>query len=301
MTVVMVHAKALTNGVEPKPYIVSPDVVYADDTLLMSSSPVLVQKLLDNVALTGRSYGLELNLDKTVLLRVRGQEYIFGVDGKPLKTKTDTVYLGSLLTTSGEVAPELSRRLGEAAACFKALSAVWKHANIPKKRKYRIFEACVVSKLLYGLESLWLLKAHLRKLDAFGTKCLRSIAGIPPSFFSRVSNKDVLESLKAEPRLLRTHPKTGTYAAELDDPVIDGSSVCTLWRRMLATGTMIVYMSSWLSPNHIVGGMSWHGVCRICMKPMHRLGCGNKCMYSMHCRFLQLIPISGPRTPSEEA
>ena len=94
MTVVMVDAKALTNGVEPKPYIVSPDVVYADDTLLMSSSPVLVQKLLDNVALTGRSYGLELNLDKTVLLRVRGQEYIFSVDGKPLKIKTDTYILG---------------------------------------------------------------------------------------------------------------------------------------------------------------------------------------------------------------
>ena len=110
VTVVMVDAKALTNGVEAKPYIVSPDVVYADDTLLMSSSPVLVQKLLDNVALTGRSYGLELNLDKTVSLRVRGQEYIFGVDGKSLKTKTVTVYLGSLLTTSGEVAPELSRR-----------------------------------------------------------------------------------------------------------------------------------------------------------------------------------------------
>ena len=103
------------------------------------------------------------------------------------------------MTTSGQATPELHRRVGEAGACFNALAAVWKHANIPLRKKYRIFEACVVSKLLYGLESLWLLKAHQQKLDAFGARCLRRIAKVSPSYLSRVSNANVLRRFGADP------------------------------------------------------------------------------------------------------
>ena len=52
--------------------------------------------------------------------------------------------------------------------------------------------ACVASKLFYNLETLWLLKADLSRLDAFHIKCLRRICKIPPSFISRVSNDTVL-------------------------------------------------------------------------------------------------------------
>ena len=108
------------------------------------------------------------------------------------------MYLGSLISTTGESAPELNRRLGEAFSCFQALTAVWKHANIPKMRKYRILCACVASKLLYGLEAVWLLKAHRQKLDAFWVRCLRRIARISASFESRVTNKAVLEQFQAD-------------------------------------------------------------------------------------------------------
>ena len=87
MTLVMIDAKAAVSVAEAKPYIVSPDLMYADDTVLMASSPARLQCLLDNVTLIGRQYGLELNLAKTVLLRVRGQADIFGADGKALQAK----------------------------------------------------------------------------------------------------------------------------------------------------------------------------------------------------------------------
>ena len=199
MTIAMTDAKMWSHVVEQKPYIVSADLVYADDTMLLTSSPASAQALLNNVSAAGQQYGLELNLEKTVLLRVRGNADIFGSDGVALKAKSQAVYLGSLLTTSGEVAPELHRRIGEACACFQTLTAVWKHANLPKMKKYRIFKACIVSKLLYGLESLWLLKAHLQKLEAFGARCLRKIAGVPMAFISRVSNQTVLDMFGAEP------------------------------------------------------------------------------------------------------
>ena len=195
MSVALVDARRISQLEEAKSFIVTPEVVYADDTMLLSSSAACAQRHLDSVAAVGRTYGLELNLQKTVLLRIRGSEDIFGPDGQALTVKSQAVYLGGLLTTDGQSAPELSRRLGEARASFYSLAAVWKHANITRKRKQRIFEACVVSKLLYGLESLWLLKADFQKLDAFFASSLRKIAGILPSYWSRVSNFSVLQMM----------------------------------------------------------------------------------------------------------
>ena len=46
----------------------------------------------------GKSFGLELNLAKTVLLRHRGSEDIAGFDGKHLRVKTEAIYLGGLIS-----------------------------------------------------------------------------------------------------------------------------------------------------------------------------------------------------------
>ena len=199
MSVALLDAKSGMQIAEKQKFIVTPELVYADDTMLLGSSAESVQRYLDSVIMVGRTYGLELNMDKSVLLRVRGSSDIYGSDGSPLKAKTDTVYLGGLISTCGDSAAELSRRLGEARRNFHNLAQVWKHANIPRLRKLQIFNACIVSKALYGLDSIWLLKHQLRKLDAFYCSCLRKIAAVPPSMFSRVSNADVLRRLHATP------------------------------------------------------------------------------------------------------
>ena len=56
----------------------------------------------------------------------------------------------------------------------------------------KIFNACVVSKLMYVLFAACLNKAERRRLDSFQNRCLRRIFRIQPSFFSRVSNATVL-------------------------------------------------------------------------------------------------------------
>ena len=66
------------------------------------------------------------------------------------------------------------------------------HADVKRGRK-KIFEACVLSKLLYCLHTAWLNKAELRRLNAFQSKCFRKIPNIPHSYVSRISNKTVLE------------------------------------------------------------------------------------------------------------
>jgi len=61
------------------------------------------------------------------------------------------------------------------------------------RRKLQLLEACILSKMKYGIASAWLLKADLRRLDGFHARCLRKILGIKPAYVSRVSNDRVRE------------------------------------------------------------------------------------------------------------
>ena len=52
---------------------------------------------------------------------------------------------------------------------------------------------------LYSLESAWMNKNLLKKLDGFYAKCLRQILKISPSFISRVTNEFVLQQFNTQP------------------------------------------------------------------------------------------------------
>ena len=54
---------------------------------------------------------------------------------------------------------ELTRRLGESTSTFQKLCKTWAHSSIGKQRQLLIYTSCVLNKLLYSLDSLWLLKA----------------------------------------------------------------------------------------------------------------------------------------------
>ena len=116
-----------------------------------------------------------------------------------IESKRGIIYLGSIIACDGKCEREVSRRIGEGRSVFKLLSKLWCHANLTVHRKVQIFNACVVSKVLYALESLWLLKSVRHRLDAFQCFCLRQIMRIPPSYVSRVSNASVLERSSQSP------------------------------------------------------------------------------------------------------
>jgi len=188
------------------PFGVTRDVLYADDTLLTEDNAEVLQFHLDTIVELGSAYGLELHWGKTVVLRIRHDGRIVGAQGEgtigpqlwPLKEVNEAVYLGGLLSADGSPMHELARRIGEAGACFQKLARIWRHANITRARKQEVYEACVLSKLLYGLETTWLRKPERSRLNAFHVKCLRRIHGIPPSYISRVTNAFVLETAHSQ-------------------------------------------------------------------------------------------------------
>ena len=175
------------------------DVLYADDTLLLGSCVGDVEALARAVERAGAEYGMSLHWGKTQALNVRSSEHLHAPDGALIKSRGSLLYLGGLITEDGRIDSELSRRIGSAASDFRLLRQVWSHTDISRERKLHYFEAFIMSKLMYGLSSVWLTSSQQRRLDGFHARCLRRIVGIPPAFISRVSNAVVFGRSRTSP------------------------------------------------------------------------------------------------------
>ena len=110
------------------------------------------------------NYGLRLNWKKCEVLPVGCEASIAAPDGSYLTCKSSISYLGGYLDATGAGGSEICRRLGEAKGHFDKLGRVWRHSTLHPQQKIRIFQACVVSKLLYCLHTIWLNKAESRKI-----------------------------------------------------------------------------------------------------------------------------------------
>ena len=72
------------------------------------------------------------------------------------------------------------------------MQAFWLHAECPKAFKFRIWDAVVKAKLVYGLESLQINDDMARRLDAFHLRGLRQIMKIPTTFIDRANTNSVV-------------------------------------------------------------------------------------------------------------
>ena len=126
-------------------------------------------------------------------MRINTPASVTQPSGATVKSVREAIYLGGLVSCDGRAGLEISRRLWESGRLFDKLHALWKHSSVTLKRKLEIYRVIVQSKLLYSLESLWLLQAERRRLDAFHYRCLRRSLGIPSAYISRVPNADVLQ------------------------------------------------------------------------------------------------------------
>jgi len=74
---------------------------------------------------------------------------------------------------------DVERRITKASQAFGALKkTVFRDKNLTLSTKRKIYQACVLSVLLYGAECWIPLKKHIRKLNTFHNRCLRTILRI---------------------------------------------------------------------------------------------------------------------------
>ena len=88
-------------------------------------------------------------------------------------------YLGSSVSSVGRIDDEVGKHIANASKAFGALRrAVFKDRNLTTNIKRQVYQACVLSVLLYGSECWTPLRKHLKRLNAFHHCCIRTILGI---------------------------------------------------------------------------------------------------------------------------
>ena len=175
------------------------EILFADDTLILGLSAAHVQEFAAAIEKIGSELGMSLHWGKTQLLSLGTTEQVHSPSGEVIEPKDSLSYLGGLLAGDGKSNSELSRRLGLAYGDFKRLAKLWRHSSVSCKRRLQMLHAFIMTKLQYGLATMWLVKSQMRRLNGFQARCLRKVLGIPPAFVSRISNAEVLRRAAAEP------------------------------------------------------------------------------------------------------
>jgi hypothetical protein len=111
-------------------------------------------------------------------------------------TKLDVVnkftYLGSCISDNLSLEPEVDTRIGKATGVMSKLDKkVWSNGKLTIRTKIKVYEACVLSTLLYGSETCAMYVSLEKKLNVFHLRCLRRILGI--TWQDKVTNNEVLE------------------------------------------------------------------------------------------------------------
>jgi len=168
-------------------------ILYADDTLLLGLSEGPLQEFLNAVSEVGGRFGMELHWSKFQLLQVNVACKLHAPSGEDIPRSELLSYLGASIYDDGGIKSELNKKLGAAWGDFNKLVRVWRHSALARDGKIRIFQAMIVTRILYGLSSAWLNVAEMRRLNGFYCRCLRIILGIKPAYISRVSNALVIQ------------------------------------------------------------------------------------------------------------
>ena len=113
------------------------------------------------------------------------------IDDYELDVVEQFTYLGSTITDNLSLDTEIDRRIGKAATTLARLtSRVWTNPRLTVETKMVIYNACVVSTLMYSSETWTTYARQEKRLNSFHLRSICRIQGI--SWQDRVSNTEVL-------------------------------------------------------------------------------------------------------------
>ena len=134
-------------------------VKYADELLLMSKEEKVLQDMIDKLTEIGGSYGMEMNVEKTKVMRISGQPFPVKimVEQKQLQNVQSFKCFGSILTNDGKYVCEIKCRIAMAKAAFNKKRALFTSTLDLELRK-KLVNCYIWSIALYGAEA-WMLRA----------------------------------------------------------------------------------------------------------------------------------------------
>jgi len=171
------------------------ELLYADDTMVMGSRAREINIILKQIEIESEKYNLKLNHDKCFYIGMNGKADIHFMDGKRV-TKADKVeYLGGVITAEASRNAEISNRMSKALGTCKKLKLFWRQTNAHIGWKIQVYNAIIISQLIYGLNTLNITPAIKDRLNAFHMRGLRYILNIEHSYYSHITNEEVINRM----------------------------------------------------------------------------------------------------------
>ena len=147
------------------------DADYADDIAILDNTPNQAETLLHSLERAAIGIGLHVNAHQTEYMCYNQTDDITSLDGTPLKLVDKFIYIGS---SESSTEKDIDTRLTKAWTAIDRLSIIWKF-DLNDKVKRSIFQAAVVSILLYGCTTWTLTKWLEKKREGNYTRMLRAI------------------------------------------------------------------------------------------------------------------------------
>ena len=113
-------------------------VKYADDLVLMAKEETVLQGVIDKIIETGRCYGMEMNVEKTKVMRISRQPspVTIKIDQKQLENLEYFKYLVSVLINGERCTCEIKSRIAMAKAAFNKKKTLFTSKLNLNSRKY---------------------------------------------------------------------------------------------------------------------------------------------------------------------
>jgi len=200
------------------------DLLFADDAALVAHTERALQRLTSCFAEAAQLFGLEVSMKKTEVLHQPAprEEYRpphITIGETELKAVHQFTYLGCTITSDAKIDREVDNRLAKANSAFGRLyKRVWNNRQLKKGTKISVYRAVILTTLLYGSESWVTYRHHLRLLERFHQRCLRTILNIHWSDY--VTNVEVLEQaeiISIEAMLLKSQLRWAGHVSRMEE------------------------------------------------------------------------------------
>jgi hypothetical protein len=168
------------------------ELLYADDTLIIAKNARNARKYLHIIEDESTYLHLALNHGKCNYISYHNQGTINFKDGTPMTKTEQATYLGATISKHSNAETEVRKRITATMPILKKLDTFWCKAECNQKWKLLVFNAVIVSKLLYGLETIEPNNSVNNLIDIFQLKGLRKILKLKTTYIDRINTNHIV-------------------------------------------------------------------------------------------------------------
>jgi hypothetical protein len=176
---------------------------YADDLSVLAKTEEVLQVMMDKLEKTGKEYGMEINIEKSKVMRISKKQkpLQIKVGGQKLENVEQFKHLGSLVTKDAYCTKEIRARIAMAKAAFTKKTPLFTGKLSLELRK-KLVKCYIWSIALYGAETWTLRKADRKYLESFEMWCWRRMEKI--KWTEKITNEEVLSRVDEKRTILDT-------------------------------------------------------------------------------------------------